>query len=285
MPILESGKLRIDYSDAGSGDCVVLVHSSVSGNRQWKRLAQELQDGFRVLAPNLFGYGETTAWQEDGTQTLADHVALVTTVCDKVAGPIRLVGHSFGGAIALKVAAELGERVSHLVLYEPNPFYLLRHDGRTEAFAEAMALHDDVKRLGKQGNWLALAERFADYFSGDGSWAQMPPDRRAAFAKGLPPNYYEWDCVHGDGTTVEEFRDLPAKTLLLRSADTRMALREIAELFQDACPHWSFITVPDGGHMAPLTHPQLVNPLIAGFLREERRIGKSTLQLQEAPAC
>lgn len=282
MPILECGQFRIDFSDTGSGDPVVLIHSSVSGNRQWKRLTQVLQDRFRVLAPNLYGYGETTAWQEDGTQSLANHVALIEALCDKVPGPIRLVGHSFGGAVALKVAAEWGDRVSHLVLYEPNPFYLLRHAGRTEAFAEAMALRDHVKRLGKQGNWHALAERFADYFSGDGSWAQMPPERRAAFAKSLLPNYYEWDCVQSDATTVEAFRNLPAKTLLLHGADTRMALREIAELFQDACPHWSFATMPACGHMAPLTHPDLVNPLIDGFLRKDQRIGKATRRFKEA---
>jgi len=285
MPILECGQFQIDYSDAGSGDPVVLIHSSVSGNRQWKRLTQVLQGRFRVLAPNLYGYGETTAWQEDGTQALANHVTLIEALCDKVAGPIRLVGHSFGGAVALKTAEELGERVSHLVLYEPNPFYLLRHEGRTEAFAEAMALHDDVKHLGKQGDWPALAERFADYFSGDGAWAQMPPERRASFAKSLPPNYHEWDCMQSDATTVDAFRNLPAKTLLLHGADTRMALREIAELFQDACPHWSFATIPDGGHMAPLTHPDVVNPLIAGFLRKDLRVGKATRRFQEPSTC
>jgi pimeloyl-ACP methyl ester carboxylesterase len=266
MPVMSSGGLKIDYTEDGDGDAVVLIHSSVSGNRQWKRLIQELKDRFRVLAPNLYGYGETTAWQEDGTQTLADHVALIEAVCAGVSGPIRLVGHSFGGAVALKVAADLGERVSHLALYEPNPFYLLRLDGRTEAFAEAMALHDDVKSLGKKGDWMALAERFAEYFSGDGSWAQMPAERRAAFSQLLLPNYYEWDCVHSDATTVDVFRELPAKTLVMHSADTRLALREIAGLFQDACPHWTFVTIPGGGHMAPLTRPDLVNPVVKRFL-------------------
>jgi len=263
----------------------VLIHSSVSGNRQWKRLTQALQDRFRVLAPNLYGYGETTPWQEDGTQTLADQVALIEAICDRVAGPIRLVGHSFGGSIALKAAAKLGKRVSHLVLYEPNPFYLLQQDGRSEAYTEAMALHDDVKRIGKQGDWLALAERFADYFSGDGAWMQMPPERRAAFANFIAPNYYEWDCMRSDATTVEEYRDMPARTLLLHSADTRMALREIAELFQDACPHWSFATLPGGGHMAPLTRPDAVNPLIAAFLREDRRNDAATPHLERASTC
>ncbi|MCX7144294.1 MAG: alpha/beta hydrolase [Proteobacteria bacterium] len=266
MPILARGGLKIDFSDDGSGETVVLIHSSVSGNRQWKRLIQELKDRFRVLAPNLYGYGETTPWQEDGTQTLADHVTLIETICDSIHGPIRLVGHSFGGAVALKVAANLGERVSHLALYEPNPFYLLDLDGRAEAFSEAMALHDDVKALGKKGDWMALAERFAEYFSGDGSWVQMPAERQVAFAKLLLPNYYEWDCVQSDVTTVGVFAKLRAKTLLISGANTRLALREIADLFRATCPHWTFVTIPEAGHMAPLTHPDLVNPIVKHFL-------------------
>lgn len=266
MPVMSSGDLRIEYTEDGEGETVVLVHSSVSGNRQWKRLIEELKDGYRVLAPNLYGYGQTTPWQEDGTQTIADHAALIEAVCDNVAGPIRLVGHSFGGSVALKVAANLGDRVSHLALYEPNPFYLLQLDGRTEAFAEAMALHDDVKSLGKQRNWLALAERFAEYFSGDGSWAQMPAERREAFAQLLLPNYYEWDCVRSDATTVEVYKKLRTKTLFMHSVDTRLALREIAELFRGACPHWTFAKIPAGGHMAPLMRPDLVNPIVKLFL-------------------
>lgn len=266
MPLLSRGKIRIDLTDDGKGENVVLIHSSVSGNRQWRNLVQELKDRFRVLAPNLYGYGETTPWQEDGTQTLADQVALIETVCEGISGPIRLVGHSFGGAVALKVAANLKDRVSHLALYEPNPFHLLKLAGRTEAFAEAMAMHDDVKTLGKRGDWMALAERFAEYFSGDGAWAQMPAERRTAFAKSLLPNYYEWDCVRSDATTLDMFTQLPTKALLIHSANTRLALREIADLFQGACPHWTFVTIPEGGHMAPLTRPDIVNPIVKRFL-------------------
>ena len=265
MPVISNRGLKIDFTDDGDGEAVVLIHAT-GGNRQWKRLIQELKDRFRVLAPNLYGYGETTPWREDGTQTLADHANLIEAVCDSVSGPIRLVGHSFGGSVALKVAANLGDRVSHLALFEPNPWCLLQHDGRTEAFAEAMAMHDDAKSLGKQGSWMALAERFAEYFSGDGSWAQMPAERRTAFARLLLPNYYEWDCFYSDATPVETYSKLRAKTLLMHSANTRLALREIAEVFHSACPHWTFVTLPDGGHMAPLTRPDLVNPIVKRFL-------------------
>ena len=55
MPTLERSGLRIDYSDAGEGPAVLLVHSSASSNRQWRKLIERLSPRYRVLAPNLRG--------------------------------------------------------------------------------------------------------------------------------------------------------------------------------------------------------------------------------------
>ena len=55
--------ITVDYLEAGSsGPVVMLVHSSVSGARQWRRLMGDLKDQFRVRAVNLFGYGKTPPW-------------------------------------------------------------------------------------------------------------------------------------------------------------------------------------------------------------------------------
>lgn len=285
MPVLERGKLRIDYSDAGSGEPVVLVHSSVSGKRQWKRLAQDLQPHFRVMAVNLFGYGETSAWNEKATQTIADQADLVLSLVRDIPDPVRIVGHSFGGSVACKAAAMLGGQASHLFLFEPTLFHLLAQDGRREAYAEATALRDFIKSHGKKDDWGAVAERFVDYWIGDGGWAAMPDDRRFAYMQLLRPNYYEWDCLESDRTTIEEFARIPAKAMIAYAPDARRPSREIAQLFEEKCPNWSVARIAEGGHMAPLTHPHVVNPLIAGFLRQEWRFRISTPQLEETSIC
>jgi hypothetical protein len=51
VPILAKGNLRIDHCDEGRGPTVVLIHSSVSGNCQWRPLAGALADCYRVLRP------------------------------------------------------------------------------------------------------------------------------------------------------------------------------------------------------------------------------------------
>ena len=266
MPILTLGNVQVDYVDEGRGQTVVLIHSSVSGNRQWRALGVALSDRYRVLAPNLFGYGETTPWPGSTPQTLSAQAMLVVALCEELAGPIHLVGHSFGGAVALKTAEYLGSRVGSLVLLEPNPFHLLRQAGRTHAFFEAVRLRNHVKCFGTLGDWARAAERFADYWLGDGAWAAMPEKRRAAFAASLPPNLHEWDALLGEVTPVERWRDLGVETLHVCDPHTRLPTREIADIFAGACPRWTLHTLCSAGHMAPLTRPDLVNPLVREFL-------------------
>ena len=181
-------------------------------------------------------------------------------------GPIDLVGHSFGGAVAMKAAMLLGARAGRMVLFEPNPFSLLRQAGRMDAYMEARSLRDHVKCYGALGEWSIVAERFVDYWVGDGAWRAMPEKRRAAFVEALPPNFHEWDAVTDEQTTLDQWAALRTETLVMTDAAPRAPLREIAAMLEHACPHWTFHALTVGGHMAPLTHPEVVNPVIARFL-------------------
>lgn len=265
MPVIERAGLVVDLIDEGSGPPVLLAHSSVSGNRQWRRLIEQLKGRYRVLAPNLMGYGETTPWTVDGTQTLLDAARVLLAVADDLDGPLRLVGHSWGGGVALRAASVLGERVSHLAVFEPMVPHLLRAHGRTDAAAEARGLHDDVKRLGGGGAWEALAERFIDFFNGDGAWAATPEDRRRIIAQQIRPNYYEWDSLN-EPHTADMFATVTARTLLIRCTGGRLVTHEAIEVLRDTFPNWSFQEIGEGGHMAPLTRPDLVNPILGAFL-------------------
>ncbi|SEC34349.1 Pimeloyl-ACP methyl ester carboxylesterase [Rhizobiales bacterium GAS188] len=260
--------IKADFLEAGSGPMVMLVHSSVSGARQWRRLMDDLKDEFHVRAVNLFGYGGTPPWSIGAPQSLDDQARLVETALPTNADTVCLVGHSFGGSIAMKLAARLSGRVTRLVLLETNPFYLLEQSGRADAFAEAMDLRNCIKTFGALGEWATAAERFADYWGGAGSWQQMPAERRKAFAEALKPNYFEWDAVMNETTPVEQWAQLlPSSTLLVCDPNTVFPIREITAILRRSCPGWTYKEIAGGGHMAPLTRPDLINPLVRSFLR------------------
>lgn len=265
MPIIQKDGLTIDLIDEGSGPPVLLAHSSVSGNRQWKKLVELLRGRYRVLAPNLHGYGQTTAWTEDGTLTLDEAAKVLLAVCEGLDRPIRVVGHSWGASVAMVAATRLGERISHLALFEPMMVSLLREHGVADAWAEGQAMYADVKRLGGARDWMALAKRFTDYFNGDGAWEATPLERQQAVAALLLPNYYEWDSAQLT-YRAEAFAGISARTLLMRSADTRLVLRAVSDLLRTTFPAWAFHEFPDGGHMAPLTRADAFNQRVAAFL-------------------
>jgi pimeloyl-ACP methyl ester carboxylesterase len=115
-----SQRLRLHYVDWGNDGAptVVLVHGGRDHARNWDWVARELRRDFHVIAPDLRGHGDS-AWAIGGMYAVADFVLDVANLIDAVCeGPILLVGHSLGGAIALMYSGIYPERVAKLVAIE-----------------------------------------------------------------------------------------------------------------------------------------------------------------------
>ncbi|MBR1236927.1 alpha/beta fold hydrolase [Bradyrhizobium sp. AUGA SZCCT0182] len=99
---------------------VVALHCSLGSGRQWAKLGAELGVGTKLIAPDLIGYGHS-AVTFDLPLTLAQEVECLRATLDQANGPIHLVGHSYGGAIAFKIATDPAyeHRVQSLTLIEP----------------------------------------------------------------------------------------------------------------------------------------------------------------------
>lgn len=263
--MLRTGSWTIDYIDAGRGPRVILLHSSVAGNRQWRSTVEALQDHYHVIAINLFGYGQTTPWPDDREQTIADQSELIQPFIDQAYGDVALVGHSFGGVVAMTVASQCPDKVSRLILLEPIPFCLLEKAGRLDAYAEVLRLRDSVKQCGGSGNWEKAAADFADYWNGDSTWVGMSPERQKTFTSSMPPNWHEWDAVLGR-TARQNWFNIQARTLVAWTRDTKRPIREIVEVLRKRAPHWQYQNLNEGGHMFPLTQPNITKRLIFEFL-------------------
>ena len=264
---LQGGRVKVEYVEKGSGHRVVLLHSTAATNRQWKKLIELLSSDYNLIAPNLLGYGETDCWNSDKPQTLADQAEIVRKFIPESGKKFSLVGHSFGGSVAMMAAKIFRHQLNKLVLIEPNPNYLLRVMGRIDEFNEIVALRDCIKINGADDKWEIAAKVFADYFNGKGAWKAMGADRRIKFIKALKPNYYEWDPVMNEQTSIEDWYSyLPKNTTVLSCKKTINSISSIIQLLRSNMKTWNFIEYKEGGHMAPLTTPDIINPIIAKAL-------------------
>ena len=166
----------------------------------------------------------------------------------------------------MKAALNLNERVKRLILIEPNPFYLLNNHGRTEAYRDISLLGEFVKEFGNVGEWTKVAAKFVDYWNSEGSWELLSNQHRANLTEMVKPNLYEWDAVLECEDDISEWRKFVGRMLVLKGADTRRAISEIVELLQINLPDLEVLDIPNCGHMLPVSHPELVNPIIAEFL-------------------
>ena len=110
------------FREAGSGPGVVCVHSNASSSSQWRGLMDLLASRFHVLAADTYGAGKSPAWPRDRKVSLRDEVELLEPVFARAGERFSLVGHSYGGGIALVGAMAHRQRLRAMALYEPTLF-------------------------------------------------------------------------------------------------------------------------------------------------------------------
>jgi pimeloyl-ACP methyl ester carboxylesterase len=248
---------------------VVCLHASASSGRQWQALGRRLAGRYRVLSPDLYGAGDSPPWPAEREPTLADEVALLEPVLEAAGEPVHLVGHSYGGAVAARAALTYPGRFRSLVLIEPVLFgLLLAEDPGQRAAREVVAVCQHTRTAVELGALDSAARRFIDYWMGPGAWAGMPPHRRAAAARAMRAVSSEWSAIFAETTPLAAYASLDLPTLYVVGGKSPASTRAVARLLTRALPDVSTAELAEAGHMAPITHPDLVSAAIEAHIAQ-----------------
>jgi abhydrolase domain-containing protein 6 len=117
---LQIGGHHVVYSEGGRGEPVILVHGFGSSRDSWNRFAGRLTKRYRVIAPDLPGWGETTRMEAESYGYPKQIERLREFLATLGLGRVHMVGHSMGGFICSAYAAQYPDQVISLGLIAPH---------------------------------------------------------------------------------------------------------------------------------------------------------------------
>jgi pimeloyl-ACP methyl ester carboxylesterase len=132
-------------------------------------------------------------------------------------------------------------------------------------WAEVVTVRREIEQCLTRGALRSGTAAFIDYWSGAGSFAQMSAERQAALTPLLPKAALDFRSTAGTPLHAAALDRLTMPVMLMHGQSGPLSARRVTGRLHALLPRARLVAVA-GGHMAPLTHPALVNPLIADFI-------------------
>jgi pimeloyl-ACP methyl ester carboxylesterase/uncharacterized protein YjiS (DUF1127 family) len=257
---------------AGAPGRVIAFHCSGAGAGQWRSLANALGSQFKLEAPEHYGCESIGMWPGAHGFTIGDEAAKAIALIDRCEEKVHLVGHSYGGGVALHVALVRHERIASLALYEPSVFYLLPHMGKAgrEAHAEIVKVAQRICEGVETGDYRGGAAAFVDYWNGAGAWGAMSPALQDALIRWLPKAPLDFNALLQEPTLPNDYRRLSFPVLILRGEHAPAPTRLLADGLSNYLPESRLTVIEGAGHMGPVTHAAAVSvPIVDHIVASE----------------
>lgn len=254
----------------GKGGNILCLHSSLGSSKQWLSLMDRLQGSFCITAADLYGYGKTPEWNGVETFSLNHELALLAPIVDSMKGSIHLVGHSYGAAVALKLAQKYTHKICSLTVYEPVLFSLLfALESRRQVASDISSLINDMQALYNAGHADKATRRFINYWSGEGSWEKFCSRQQMAMIEKISVVLNNFEAIVAEPNLLPDLKQLNKPVLCLYGEDSPSSTVEVSQVLAQLLPVSSLRSLANIGHMGPVTHSDLVNQQIEAFIRSQ----------------
>ncbi|MEM9432576.1 MAG: alpha/beta hydrolase [Pseudomonadota bacterium] len=226
---------------------LLALHGSASSAKQWSTLKDAVAHSFSVVTPTLL---DTSA--DCRLVMLLDEVA-------QCPGRIHILAHSFGAAVALKIANQRPDKIASVTLYDA-----VVPIETADRIAPPLQLQELSMRMRRESPEHGMA-LFLDFWAGSGSWDASSSRRRDALAAKYTSVLNDFDqLIAGEWTSDPILYDGPMA--VLQGGKSPTAIKQVAEYLARSYPNVTSFLLPGLDHMAPLTLPNLTDALFMKFV-------------------
>jgi len=260
----QAGDIRMHYAEAGdpAGEPLVLLHGWPQNHHMWRRVIPLLEDRFRIIAPDLRGFGQTDAPDSSyAKQELADDVLALLDALEL--DGVRLVGHDWGGYAAFLAALTAPERFTALrafsIVHPWAPAGLRPQDALALAYQPIMAMPFLGPALQQHTPAVKLAFR-EDFFSDEDREiyaAQFREGDRAEAASRLYRTFLTQESLRVARGRYADAR-LTVRTRLVNGGDDLVSSPALLEGWQRNADDMAVEVLDGVGHFVPEEVPEVV---------------------------
>src|SRR4051794_6407138 len=261
--------LKLAVSDEGDGPPVLLLHGFPDSSRLWRHQINALNEaGFRTIAPDLRGFGNSDKPADVREYRVGRSVADMTAVLDELEiERAHIVGHDWGAGVAWALALLAPQRVDRLVALSvghPNTRATRTLEDRQRAWYTLLFQFDEAEELLTQDGW-ALARE----------WAATHPDLDASIEALSQPGaltaalgWYRANLhPRRDLDPPRPLPPVPADTLgVWSTGDAYLTERQMAESGAHIAGSWRYERIDGASHWMQLDAPERINELLLEHL-------------------
>jgi pimeloyl-ACP methyl ester carboxylesterase len=235
---------QLRYLDSGSGSRPVVMLHGAGGLRQDERVFNTLvEQGYRVIAPSMPGFDESTVGSTASVVDVADVMAAF--IGEAAGGPAAVIGESFGGNVASWIAIRHPEVVDRLILAAPAG--LAPENG--PQLGQLSPQEISVILFGRPPSQPPTPEQVERAGRNRANYGRL--------AQARPPFDQEF---------LEHLADIKAPTLVLWGTGDRLIFPSQARYFQERIPRVRLITIEGGPHVLSAAAPDEFLPPVLAFL-------------------
>lgn len=248
----------------GKGTPLVFLHSSLSTNKQWLMAIKVLSEHFTCINVDICGYGRAPEVFDKKHYSFTDEIDRIKDTIEAIGlaqQPIRLVGHSCGGAIALAMAVKLPEQIAGIALFEPVAFHLLK-EGCASYYQQ---IHDFAMHLKNIPNDQA-AQAFVNFWNPDGFFQSLPDKVQRQMANSMDKVHLDFQGILAETYQLHDLARITCPALVMVGKHTQPVSKVLSNEICQHLPKAQMVELP-GGHMAPISHEEQVSKQLIAFLK------------------
>jgi len=264
MSIIQAGKLKIHYQEAGTGEPLVLLHGLGSNSRSWRYQLAGLAQSFRVLAWDAPGYGlsDDLLVEDEANFSMAGFAHALAAFLDALQiDQAHIVGHSMGGVLALEFYQRYPARVKSLVLADTN-----RGGGAKPQAEREATLQRRLHALATQSP-AQIAQARAPGLLSPHADAALVADVTSIYAEIRSAGYRLATLGLDRANHSDLLAQVNVPTLILCGELDTLTPPAESEILAQNIPHADLKFIPRAGHSSNQEQPQVFNRLVLDFLQ------------------